>query len=280
MASFPDAELQKTSSLALNAVVLGAQQMTKTAVMQFEGLLPILSLVNSEDEECVHTGIYCLGSLAENDEVTSKLVKLGAISAVVNQSSLGTIEVKRASGYFLALLCESPEFHAELSKQGAFESVINLASLEDVECQEYAAFSLAHLSSNRDYQVRLVELGALTPIVAMMSTNSEPSHYASLALLKLADNFENHVAIAQAGGIQSLLRLGRSRATDEEVAYKSSLSVGSLAANAVRMLPGGGDGGGKGGGLGFAAASMQAKVSGAAGRGREKTKDYLDEKAT
>jgi hypothetical protein len=276
MASFPDAELQKTSSLALNAIVLGAQQMTKTGVMQFEGILPILTLVNSDDEECVHTGIYALGSLSENDEVKSKIVKLGGISAVVNQSGMGTIEVKRAAGYFLALLCENPEFHGEMAKQGGLEAIISLASLEDMECQEYASFSLAHISSNRDFQVRLVELGALTPIVAMMSTNSEPSHYASLALLKLADNFENHVAIASAGGIQSLLRLGRSRATDEEISYKSSLSVGSLAANAVRMLPGSGN---SGNGVGFAASAMQAKVSGAAGRGREKTTQYLDNKA-
>ena len=107
---------------------------------QFEGILPILTLVNSDDEECVHTGIYALGSLSENDEVKSKIVKLGGISAVVNQAGQGTIEIKRAAGYFLALLCENPEFHSELAKQGGLEAIINLASLEDMECQEYASF--------------------------------------------------------------------------------------------------------------------------------------------
>ena len=71
----------------------------------------------------------------------------------------------------------------------------------------------------------------------MMSIQAEPRHYAGLALLKLADNFENHVAIAQEGGIQALLRLGRERTTDEELQYKAALTVGTLASNAVKMMP-------------------------------------------
>ena len=51
-------------------------------------------------------------------------------------------------------------------------------------------------------QTRIVEAGALKPLVAMMSVHAEPRHYAGLALLKLADNFENHIAIAEEGGIQ------------------------------------------------------------------------------
>merc|ERR1719240_2272917 len=117
-----------------------------------------------------------------------------------------------------------------------------MASLEDIECQEYAAFALAHLASNRDLQVRLVELGALTPLVAMMAVMAEPRHYAGLALLKLADNFENQVAIAKEGGIQALLRLGRTRTTDDELQYKAARTVGNLASNAVKLLPNSGGG--------------------------------------
>jgi hypothetical protein len=129
------------------------------------------------------------------------------------------------------------EFHDDLVREGGLISLVFQASLEDGECQEYAAFSLAHLSSNRDYQTRIVEAGALKPLVAMMSVHAEPRHYAGLALLKLADNFENHVAIAEEGGIQALLRLARARSTDEELQYKAALTVGHLAANAVKLLP-------------------------------------------
>ena len=94
------------------------------------------------------------------------------------------------------------EFHDDLVREGGLITLVFQASLEDGECQEYAAFSLAHLSSNRDYQTRIVEAGALKPLVAMMSVHAEPRHYAGLALLKLADNFENHIAIAEEGGIQ------------------------------------------------------------------------------
>jgi len=109
--------------------------------------------------------------------------------------------------------------------------------LQDIECQEYAAFSLAHLSSNRDYQVILVNIGAVKPLVAMLSSDAEPRHYAGLALLKLADNFENHLKIAEDGGIQALLRLGRVRTTDEQLQYKAALTVGQLATNAVKFMP-------------------------------------------
>jgi hypothetical protein len=57
---------------------------------------------------------------------------------------------------------------------------------------------------------------------------AEPRQYAGLALLKLADNFENHVAIAKAGGLTALLQLGRGGAVDEEyecVGYEKAKDV-------------------------------------------------------
>ena len=85
--------------------------------------------------------------------------------------------------------------------------------------------------------MRLVQLGAVRPIVAMLASDAEPRHYAGLALLKLADNFENHLRIAEEGGIQALLRLGRAKSSDEQVQYKAALTVGMLASNAVRLMP-------------------------------------------
>ena len=71
-----------------------------------------------------------------------------------------------------------------------------LASLVDEECQDYGAFTLAFLANNKSFQVPLVKMGGVRPLVSMMATNSESQHYAALSLLKLADNFENHVTIA------------------------------------------------------------------------------------
>lgn len=71
----------------------------------------------------------------------------------------------------------------------------------------------------------------------MLASEAEPRHYAGLALLKLADNFENHLRIAEEGGIQALLRLGRVRSTDEQLQYKAALTIGQLASNAVKLIP-------------------------------------------
>ena len=83
----------------------------------------------------------------------------------------------------------------------------------------------------------LVQLGAVKPLVSMLASEAEPRHYAGLALLKLADNFENHLKIAEQGGIQALLRLGRVRSTDEQLQYKAALTIGQLATNAVKLIP-------------------------------------------
>lgn len=180
--------------------------------------------------------MYCLGSLAENEDVKARLVEMGAIPPIVRQLNIGNVEIKRAAGYFFATMCEQVEYHPDLATEGALEAIVSLAKMEDIECQEYAAFSLAHIASNREYQVRLVELGAVRPIVAMLACDAEPKHYAGLALLKLADNFENHLKIAEEGGIQALLRLGRTRSTDEQLQHKAALTVGQLASNAVKLM--------------------------------------------
>jgi len=234
---FPDIEVQLAAAIAINSITLGNEQNTKAAVMTEKGVEPLIFLLNRDDRELICSSIYCLGSLCENEEVKANIVENGAIAHVVRHCTVGDIEIKRAAGYFLATICEQIEYHSDLEKEHAYETIIGLSRMEDVECQEYAAFALAHLASNRDNQVKLVGMGVVRPLVAMLSSDAEPKHYAGLALLKLADNFENHLRIAEEGGIQALLRLGRSRATDDQLQYKAALTLGQLASNAVKMMP-------------------------------------------
>jgi hypothetical protein len=234
---FPEKEVQLAALLALNSIALGLESMTKSFIMSEHGLEPIIELTGHVDYEISSSAIYVLGSLAEHEEVKSRLVELGSIGAAVKQMTIGDLEVKRAAGYFISSVAEMIDLHPYMEKEGALPAIIDMALMEDIECQEYAAFALAHLSSNRDYQVPLVKLGAVRPLVAMLASDAEPKHYAGLALLKLADNFENHLRIAEEGGIQALLRLGRTRSSDEQLQYKTALTVGQLASNAVRLLP-------------------------------------------
>lgn len=120
----------------------------------------------------------------------------------------------------------------------------------------------------------LVELGALRPLVSMMAVEAEPRHYAGLALLKLADNFENHIRIAEEGGIQALLRLGRARSTDEELQYKAALTVGHLASNAVKLLP---KGKANNSSIGFGATVLQNKADSKARRAQKQTQEHLNQ---
>jgi len=203
---FPERDVQLAALIAVNCIALGLEQVTKSAVMTEHGLEAIIHHVSSEDDELSSTAIYAMGSLSENLDVKGRLVELGSVGAIVRKLHLGDDEVKRACGYYLATVSEVSEFHGDLDKEGALSAVIMLAESEDIECQEYAAFSLAHIASNKSFQVRLTQLGAVRPIVSMLASDAEPRHYAGLALLKLADNFENHLRIAEEGGIQALLR--------------------------------------------------------------------------
>lgn len=127
--------------------------------------------------------------------------------------------------------------------------------------------------------MKLVELGAVRPLVNLMAADAEPRHYAGLALLKLADNMENHMAIAAQGGIQALLRLGRTRSTDDQMQYKAALTVGQLASNAVKVLPqGGGVGAAKAASAIGHGAKMMTKVRSQAAvqKGREGAIGYLE----
>eukprot|EP00592_Proboscia_alata_P023271 CAMPEP_0194423994 /NCGR_PEP_ID=MMETSP0176-20130528/23253_1 /TAXON_ID=216777 /ORGANISM="Proboscia alata, Strain PI-D3" /LENGTH=287 /DNA_ID=CAMNT_0039233503 /DNA_START=184 /DNA_END=1044 /DNA_ORIENTATION=+ len=236
MARFPDQEIQRCAGLAINCLVLGTEQEPKTAVMNGEGISPLLLRLQHKNSECIHHAICCLGSLRESDEVKANLVEMKSIELIIPQIHTGSIEIKRAVGYFFAKLAESSEFYDKIASAGGLEGVISLASLVDSEYQDYTTFALAFLASNREYQVKLVKIGAVHPLVSIMATNSEPKHYTGLALLKLADNFENHITIAKEGGIEALLRLGRNRVTDEELQYKAALTAGQLASNAVNIF--------------------------------------------
>eukprot|EP00814_Leptocylindrus_danicus_P009478 CAMPEP_0116018954 /NCGR_PEP_ID=MMETSP0321-20121206/8948_1 /TAXON_ID=163516 /ORGANISM="Leptocylindrus danicus var. danicus, Strain B650" /LENGTH=3722 /DNA_ID=CAMNT_0003489431 /DNA_START=23 /DNA_END=11192 /DNA_ORIENTATION=- len=256
MSKFPDGEMQHCAALALNSIALGTFNESKVEIMQMNGLEPIVDFFQTNDADRIHLAAYLFGSLSENEEVKESLVELGVTSKLVKEAAKGSIEIKRTVCYYLALLAENTTFHKSLEEEGGFEALISLSSLTDVECQDYGAFALAFLASNKAYQVKLVKLGAVRPLVSMMATEAEPRHYAGLALLKLADNFENHVTIAEEGGIQALLKMGRNRSTDEGLSYKTALTVGHLASNAVKSLPSGGLHFGDGP-IGFASGSLR-----------------------
>jgi hypothetical protein len=238
---YPDEEVQKCSSLALNVLMLGKLDNVKSKLHELEnnnGIgVTLLELIRSTDEECIHNAIYALGTLVEFEGFRDTLIGMGCIESVTRIISNSTVEAKRACGYLFAMLAENSQYHERLHRAGAMEEIIKLANLVDIECQVYGAFAIAFIANNPDFQVIIVKLGAVRPLVSMMATNSEPKHYAGLALLKLADNFENHITIAEEGGIQALLKLGRSRVANEEMQYKAALTVGTLASNEVSKLP-------------------------------------------
>lgn len=233
--TYPDTRMRQCALLALNGLVLGESLEPKECMYREDGLPPLLALLRSEDDETVHAGLYMIGALAENKEIRDALVAMDCLQLVIENASVGSIEIKRAAAYFLSLMSECPEYHNMIEKLGGLESIVALASLVDEECQDCGAFTLAYLANNPSFQVPLTKLGSVRPLVSMMAMNSEAKHYAATALLKLADNFDNHVSIAEEGGINALLTLGKSKVASDNLQYKSALAVGAMAKNAINQ---------------------------------------------
>ena len=231
--SYPDMRIRQCALLALNGIALGELPETKECILKEDGLSSILDLVKSDKNvsETTHAGLYLLATLAENTQIRDALVAMDCLPMIVDGSTTQSIEIKRAAAYFLSLLSECPEYHNGLQHVGGLESIVALASLVDEECQDYGAFTLAFLANNKSFQVPLVKMGAVRPLVSMMETSSQARHFAALALLKLADNFENHVQIASEGGINALLKLGRSKVSCDNMRYSASLTVSRMAKN-------------------------------------------------
>ena len=47
-------------------------------------LLPLLALASGRDTDCVRSSVYCLGALAENEEVRARIVELGGLVTPLN----------------------------------------------------------------------------------------------------------------------------------------------------------------------------------------------------
>ena len=60
-------------------MAMGENHVTKTGIMAEDGLLPLLALASGTDTDCVRSSIYCLGALAENEEVRARIVELGGL---------------------------------------------------------------------------------------------------------------------------------------------------------------------------------------------------------
>ena len=221
--TYPDVNMRRSALLALNSISLGKSNLKQQVLIE-NGLSTLLTLVKSKDDESIHAGIFLLGTLAENMDTCDSMVAMDCIQLLVETVPTGSIEIKRAAAYLFSLLSENPDYHDTIRSGGALESIVELAALVDDECQDYGAFTLAFLANNKSFQVPLVKLGAVRPLVSMMANNSDAKHYASLALLKLADNFENHMKIGEEGGIEALLALGRSKVSNEQITYDTQRS--------------------------------------------------------
>lgn len=233
--------IKQTSSLALNSILLNNLDSIRRKWLgkDCELSTTLSSLLEvSDDNLCVHNAIYAVGSLIEIPKIRHEIVEKGYLSSVSHVlRNTSCVHTKRACAYFYSVIYEYPEYHHYVQNNckdiGTF---VDLLGSPDSQCKSYGILISILLASNKDLQVALVKRGAVRHLTSIIELEAELYPYAGFALLKLADNFENHIAFSEQGGIRALLKLGAmGRIKDEDNHNISSpLSLAKLAFNAIK----------------------------------------------
>lgn len=228
MLKFPDAEITNAASLAINTLFLGS----KDALTKEEGIESFISLFKTSSNSDIAFGaVYALGTILEDDALSEVVVpfKDDIILSIFDKIESGSLDTKRAGGYLLSLLVSKGKNHERIEMVGGISCIVNLASMSDNECQEYGAFCLAELAKNDALKVNLVrKYNAVPGLVAIMSgasTANESKRYAAMALLSIAEDYETHLALGEAGAIGALL----SMSAEGELQYRVSKTSARVA---------------------------------------------------
>lgn len=233
--------IKQSSSLVLSSIILNNSDSIKRKWQTIDHeYSTILSLFQVSDDLCVHNAIYAVGSLVEIPNFRHDLIEMGCISFVLKVlRSTSCVDTKRACAYVFSVIYEYSEYHSHLkNNSNDMRVMVDLLESVDCQCKIYGILISILLASNSDLQVSLVKLGAVRHLSSIIEIEAELYPYAGLALLKLADNFENHIAFSEEGGIRALLKLGAigSMALGDKQNLRSSLSLAKLASNAVKAF--------------------------------------------
>mmetsp|Transcript_9823 Transcript_9823/g.22011 ORF Transcript_9823/g.22011 Transcript_9823/m.22011 type:complete len:659 (+) Transcript_9823:851-2827(+) len=228
MLKFPDDQTTDSACLAINAIILTS----KEALAKEEGIESVISLFKtSSNSDIVFGAVYALGTILDDNALSEVVVpfKNDIILSIAHKIESGSLDTKRAGGYLLSLLLSNGKNYEKIEMVGGISCILNLASMSDNECQEYGAFCLAELAKNDALKVDLVrKYEAVPSLVTIMSgecTANESKRYAAMALLSIAEDYETHLALGEAGAIGALL----SMSAEGELQYRVSKTSARVA---------------------------------------------------
>lgn len=234
--------IKQTSSLALNCFLLNnSDSMRRKWQAKDIEFTTLSSMLKVADAFCVHNAMYLVGSLIETAIVRHELIEMGYVSSVLNiLQSTSCVDTKNACAYFFSVIYEYSEYHSHARRNSneMMAAVIDLLGSVNYQCKIYGVLISVLLASHSDVQVTLVKLGAVRHLSSIIEMEADLFPYAGFALLKLADNFENHIAFSEEGGIRALMKLGEmGRKVDGGIHnISSSLSLAKLASNAIKAF--------------------------------------------
>lgn len=136
----------------------------KFEVTKSGAVVPLISLIQSENSTVAHFACECLANLAEMTENQDFIAKEGAVEPCIVSMRSRYIDVQRESGRLLANLGASSETFAadSIIEGGGHHLLISFLLSQDTNCQRIGAFGIGNLCECKYLYLRHMRMPYLT----------------------------------------------------------------------------------------------------------------------
>ncbi|XP_065195940.1 uncharacterized protein LOC135827357 [Sycon ciliatum] len=238
-----DVEVQQASSLALSNLALKGPACNKRTIMQAGALRPLISLLNSSNEDVQCNACGCITTLATTEVNKRNVVEHGALRPLLQLARSQDPRVQRNAAGAILNITHIDTNRDEMVRSNALPVLLDLLKSPDRDVQYYTAAALSNIAVNEHHRAAIVAInnGSVLPDLLQLLTNSsnKVKSQACLALRNLASDDSNQEQIVQLGGLNHLLPLLHSQ--DQETCTAAVAAVRNISihdGNAIHIVKG------------------------------------------
>ena len=173
----------------------------QVAIARAGGIAPLVELTRSGSLVAKEKAAGALWTLAYNADNRVAIARTGGIAPLVELTRSGSAVAKEKAAGALWNLAVNADNKVAIARAGGIAPLVELTRSGSAMAKEHAAAALWNLAVNADNSVAIGQAGGIAPLVQLtLSGSAVAKQNAAAALWTLALNDDNKVAIAQAGG--------------------------------------------------------------------------------
>lgn len=232
LAHSKDLNTQRQAAAALRG--LSATSGIDTKIVQEGGLEPLVNILTSQvHNETLQEVTACLCNICLSDENKFKIVKSGAVAALIECMQSEDILVSVQSIACLASLAEIQENHDFLFNEGCIPPCVEIMrSRRQIEAQKESGRLLANMCAGTTAEITdlIVKEGGHQMLISFLSSQDIMcQRIGTLGTSNLCTQEPYRTLLALCGAIEPLCFVARSEATDMDVRLFALLAIANLA---------------------------------------------------